>query len=77
VGAQMAGNVLKAIKTSIQDFSTLAPGELIGRLRDPDLLKKMKKFGVNEAQIHRVILILQEHKPDSKEFKAYLNSKLV
>jgi hypothetical protein len=70
-------NMLKALKTSIEDFSTLAPGDLVGRLRDPELLKKMKKFGVNEAQVHRVILILQEHKPDSKEFKAFLNSKLV
>ncbi len=70
-------NMLKALKTSIEDFSTLPPGDLVGRLRDPELLKKMKKFGVNEAQVHRVILILQEHKPDSKEFKAFLNSKLV
>jgi hypothetical protein len=70
-------NMLKALKTSIEDFSTLAPSALVGRLRDPELLKKMKKFGVNEAQVHRVILILQEHKPDSKEFKAFLNSKLV
>ncbi|MDZ4868845.1 MAG: hypothetical protein SGI91_16115 [Alphaproteobacteria bacterium] len=70
-------NMLKALKTSIEDFSTLAPGALVSRLRDPELLKKMKKFGVNEAQVHRVILILQEHKPDSKEFKAFLNSKLV
>lgn len=70
-------NVLKALKTAIQDFSTLSPGDLVGRLRDPELLKKMKKFGVNEAQVHRIILILQEHKPDSNEFKAFLNSKLV
>jgi hypothetical protein len=69
--------VLKALKTSIQDFSALAPGDLVGRLRDPELLKKMKKLGVNDAQVHRIILILQEHKPDSKEFKAFLNSKLV
>jgi hypothetical protein len=71
------GNLLKAIKSSIQDFASLAPGDLIARLRDPALLKKMKKFGVNDAQIHRIILILQEHKPDSKEFLAYLKSKLV
>ena len=69
--------VLKALKTSIQDFATLSPGDLVGRLRNPELLKKMKKFGVKEAQLHRIILILQEHKPDSKEFKAFLNSKLV
>jgi len=70
-------NVLKALKTSIQDFAALSPGDLVGRLRDPELLKKMKKFGVNEAQVHRIILILQEHKPDSREFRAFLNSKLV
>jgi len=74
----MADNkVLKAIKGAIQDFASLQPGELIGRLRDPDAVKKMKKHGVNEAQIHRIILILQEHKPDSKEFQAYLKSSLV
>jgi hypothetical protein len=70
-------NVLKVLKTSIQDFSTLSPGDLVGRLRDPELLKKMKKAGVNDAQVHRIILILQEHKPDSREFRAFLNSKLV
>jgi hypothetical protein len=32
---------------------------------------------VDDAQIHRVILILQEHKPNSKELEAYLNSSLV
>jgi hypothetical protein len=69
--------ILKAIKGSIQDFASLQPGELIGRLRDPDAVKKMKKYGVKEAQIHRIILILQEHKPDSKEFQAYLKSSLV
>lgn len=69
--------LLKAVKTTIHDYSTLAPAEMIGRLRDPDLIKKMKKLGVNEAQIHRIILILQENKPDSKEFLAYLKSKLV
>ena len=37
----------------------------------------MKKYGVNDAQIHRVILILQEQKPNSKELAAYLNSSLV
>ena len=71
------GKLLKAIKSSIHDFSTLSPGDLIGRLRDPEMIKKMKKLGVNEAQIHRIILILQEHKPDSKEFEAYLKSSLV
>lgn len=69
--------VLKAVKGAIHDYSSLAPAELMGRLRDPELVKKMKKFGVNDAQIHRIILILREHKPDSKEFSAYLNSKLV
>jgi len=69
--------LLKALKTTIQDYSTLKPAEMIGRLRDPDLIKKMKKLGVNDAQIHRIILILQENKPDSKEFLAYLKSKLV
>lgn len=71
------GKLLKAIKSSIQDFATLAPADLISRLRDPELIRKMKKFGVNEAQIHRIILILQEHKPDSKEFQAYLKSSFV
>jgi hypothetical protein len=69
--------LLKAIKSSIQDYAALAPADLIGRLRDPELIKKMKKYGVKEAQIHRIILILQEHKPDSKEFQAYLKSNLV
>ncbi|MCE9522667.1 MAG: hypothetical protein K8S25_09575 [Alphaproteobacteria bacterium] len=70
-------NLLKAVKTTIQDYSKLAPTEMIGRLRDPELVKKMKKLGVNDAQIHRIILILQENKPDSKEFLAYLKSSLV
>ena len=69
--------VLKAVKNTIQNYASMAPGELVGRLRDPELVKRMKRFGVNDAQIHRVILILKEHKPDSKEFSAYLNSKLV
>jgi Flp pilus assembly CpaE family ATPase len=69
--------VLKAMKSAIQDFASLEPSELLGRLRDPELIRKLKKFGVNEAQIHRVILILKEHRPNSKEFSAYLNSKLV
>lgn len=69
--------ILKAIKATIQNFSALEPGDLVAKLRDPELIKKMKKLGVNDAQIHRIILILQEHKPDSKEFLAYLKSKLV
>ncbi|NOT40119.1 MAG: hypothetical protein HOP13_06480 [Alphaproteobacteria bacterium] len=73
----MSSNVLKAVKGAIQDFATMEPGELVSRLRDPELIKRMKKFGVNDAQIHRVILILKEHKPSSREFTAYLNSKLV
>ena len=74
----MADNkLLKAVKTTIPEFAKAEPLELIERLRNPELVKKMKKLGVNEAQIHRIILILQEHKPDSKEFVAYLKSKLV
>ena len=75
----MAGNqkLLKAIKSTIGDYSAMAPMELIAELRDPKLVAKMKKFGVDDAQIHRVILILQEHKPNSKELVAYLNSSLV
>lgn len=73
----MSSNVLKAVKSAIQDFASMEPGELVSRLRDPELIKRLKKFGVNDAQIHRVILILKEHKPNSKEFSAYLNSKLV
>jgi hypothetical protein len=69
--------VLKAVKSAIHDYASLEPSALIAKLRDPELIKRMKKFGVNDAQIHRVILILQEHKPSSKEFSAYLNSKLV
>jgi hypothetical protein len=69
--------VLRAVKSAIQDYGTMEPSELVGRLRDPEMIKKMKKFGVKEAQIHRVILILKEHRPSSKEFSAYLNSKLV
>jgi len=71
------GTLLKAVKTTIQDFSTIPPLELVGKLRDPELIKKMKKLGASEAQIHRMILILQEHKPNSKELVAYLKSKLV
>jgi hypothetical protein len=55
----------------------MEPPALVAKLRDPEMIKRMKKFGVSDAQIHRVILILQEHKPNSKEFSAYLNSKLV
>jgi hypothetical protein len=73
----MSSNVLKAVKSTIQDYASMEPGELVSRLRDPELIKRMKKFGVNDAQIHRTILILKEHKPNSKEFTAYLNSKLV
>ncbi|MEQ1754572.1 MAG: hypothetical protein ABL973_10615 [Micropepsaceae bacterium] len=75
----MSGNhkLLKAIKGTISNYSSKAPMELIAELRDPKLVAKMKKYGVDDAQIHRVILILQEHKPNSKEFVAYLNSSLV
>lgn len=69
--------LLKAVTSTIKNFSAMEPAELIGRLRDPGLVAKMKKFGVNDAQIHRMILILQEHKPDSKELVAYMKSKLV
>lgn len=71
------GKLLKAVKTTIQDFEKIEPLELIARLRDPELIKKMKKAGVSEAQIHRIILILQEHKPTAKELVAYLKSALV
>lgn len=78
LGDTMAdGKLLKAIKSSIHDFASLEPGDLVARLRDPELLKKIKKFGVNDAQIHRIILILQQHKPNSQEFQAYLKSGLV
>lgn len=78
-GVHVADNhkLLKAIKDTIGNFSTLGPMELVEQLRNPSLIAKMKKYGVNDAQIHRVILILQEHKPNSKEFVAYLNSSLV
>jgi len=69
--------LLKAIKSTIQNFESIEPLEMIGRLRDPELIKKIKRFGVSEAQIHRIILILQEHKPTSKELVAYLKSSLV
>jgi hypothetical protein len=71
------GKLLKAIKGSISNFSALGPMELAAHLRDPSHIAKMKKYGVNDAQIHRVILILQEQKPNSKELAAYLNSSLV
>jgi hypothetical protein len=73
----MSGNVLKAVKSAIQDYESMEPAELADRLRNPDLVKRIKKFGVNDAQIHRAILILKEHKPNSREFRAYMNSKLV
>ena len=73
----MSSNVLKAVKSAIHDFASMEPVELVSRLRDPELIKRIKKFGVNDAQIHRVILILKEHKPNSREFQAYLNSNLV
>lgn len=69
--------LLKAVKTTIQDFEKIEPLEMISRLRDGETIKKIKKHGVNEAQIHRMILILQEHKPNSKELVAYLKSNLV
>jgi hypothetical protein len=73
----VSSNVLKAVKSAIQDFASMEPQELVSKLRDPELIKRIKRFGVNDAQIHRVILILKEHKPSSKEFQAYLNSDLV
>jgi hypothetical protein len=77
-GRAMADSkMLKAMKATIQDFSTLEPLALVGKLRDPELIKKMKKLGASDAQIHRTILILQEHKPNSKELVAYLKSKLI
>lgn len=71
------GKVLKALKTAVQDMSALKAKDLLARLRDPDLVKKIKKLGVNETQLHRIILILKEQEPDSKEFVAYLKSDLV
>lgn len=71
------GKVLKALKTAVQDMSALKAKDLLVRLRDPDLVKKIKKLGVNETQLHRIILILKEQEPDSKEFVAYLKSDLV
>jgi hypothetical protein len=72
-----SSTLLKAVKSTIHDYSTLAPAALVGRLRDPESIKKMKRLGVKEAQIHRIILILQQNQPDSKEFLAYLKSNLV
>lgn len=69
--------LLKAIRKTVGNFAALQPMELATQLRNPALVAKMKKFGVSDAQIHRVILILQEHKPSPKEFVAYLNSSLV
>lgn len=71
------GKVLKALKTAVQDMSALKAKDLLVRLRDPELVKKIKKLGVNETQLHRIILILKEQEPDSKEFVAYLKSDLV
>ncbi len=71
------GKVLKALKTAVQDMSALKAKDLLVRLRDPDLVKKIKKLGVNDTQLHRIILILKEQEPDSKEFVAYLKSDLV
>jgi len=75
----MSGNhkLIKAINGTISDYSAKSPMQLNAELRDPKHVAKMKKFGVDDAQIHRVILILQEHKPNSKELEAYLNSSLV
>ena len=75
----MASNkkLLNAIKGSIANYSGLAPLQLVAELRNPSMVSKMKKYGADEAQIHRLILILQEHKPNSKELMAYLNSSLV
>ena len=71
------GKVLKALKTAVQDMSALKAKDLLVRLRDPEMVKKIKKLGVNETQLHRIILILKEQEPDSKEFVAYLKSDLV
>jgi hypothetical protein len=69
--------LLKAMKETIADYGSKSPLQLVADLRDPRHVAKMKKFGVDEAQIHRVILILQEHKPSPKELDAYLKSSLV
>lgn len=71
------GKVLKALKTAVQDMSALKAKDLLVKLRDPEMVKKIKKLGVNETQLHRIILILKEQEPDSKEFVAYLKSDLV
>jgi hypothetical protein len=71
------GILLKAMKSVITNYASMPPMELAAQLRDPSLLAKMKKLGVKDAQIHRVLLILQEHKPNAKELAAYLNSSLV
>ena len=75
----MSGNqkLLKAIKGTISNYSGMAPMALVSELRNPALVAKMKKLGAEESQIHRLILILQEHKPNAKELTAYLNSSLL
>ncbi len=75
----MSGNqkVLKAIKETISDYTSRSPLQLVTALRDPAHVAKMKKLGVDDVQIHRVILYLQQHRPEPKVFEAYLKSARV
>jgi hypothetical protein len=75
-GAVMGGNqkVLKAIKETISDYASKSPLQLVSALRDPEHVAKMKKMGVDDAHIHRVILYLQQHRPEAKVLEAYLKS---
>ena len=68
----MSGNqkVLKAIKETISDYASKSPLQLVSALRDPAHVAKMKKLGVDDVQIHRVILYLQQHRPELKVFEA-------
>jgi hypothetical protein len=75
-GADMGGNqkVLKAIKETISDYASKSPVQLVSALRDPAHVAKLRKLGVDDVQIHRVILYLQQHRPEPKVFEAYLKS---
>lgn|GEM_PF-2087600 len=75
-GAVMGGNqkVLRAIKETISDYASKSPVQLVSALRDPAHVAKLRKLGVDDVQLHRVILYLQQHRPDAKVFEAYLKS---
>jgi hypothetical protein len=79
MGAVVGRNqkVLKAIRETISDYAAKSPLQLVSALRDPAHVAKLKKMGVDDANIHRVILYLQQHRPEPKELEAYLKSKLV